>query len=122
MGANALDVPKETGRPVSMASSLTSDQATFVDEKNAEDKTISDTLSEKHAGSVADSAANRARAGTEDSKAAAVVTGGDAEDDAEYPSGFKLFFIIVALVLGVFLLALDMVGFSSSSMHPFFKK
>lgn len=34
--------------------------------------------------------------------------------DDEYPSGIKMFFIVLALVLSVFLLSLDMV-----SLHPF---
>lgn len=108
MGANALDVPKETGRPVSTASTL-SDQATVInDEKQTDEKTADDGLSEKGAGSVTEESG--ARPGTEDSKAA--VTGGadaDEDDGNEYPSGFKMFFILLALVLGVFLLALDMV-------------
>lgn len=98
MGANALDIPKETGRPVSMASTLTSDQATVINDE----KMGNDAASEKGAGSV--------RPGTEDSKAAVVRNdAGDGDDDNEYPSGLKMAFIVVALVLGIFLLALDMV-------------
>lgn len=32
-----------------------------------------------------------------------------ADEDVEYPTGFKMFFIVVALVMSIFLLSLDMV-------------
>lgn len=38
-------------------------------------------------------------------------TGGAGEEDIEYPKGVALTFIIVALVLSIFLVALDMVSF-----------
>jgi hypothetical protein len=40
------------------------------------------------------------------------VAGSNDPDDIEYPTGIKMFFIVVALVLSIFLLSLDMVCFA----------
>lgn len=40
------------------------------------------------------------------------VDGGDELSEDEYPSGIKMFFIVLALVLSVFLFSLDLVGHS----------
>lgn len=84
---NTLEVPREPG----WATSTTS---TLAGEDHALEKNIPDTSSVSgKAESDTEAAAEQAEEMSED----------------EYPSGTKLIFIVVALVLAIFLLALDMV-------------
>ncbi|KAF7554898.1 hypothetical protein G7046_g6689 [Stylonectria norvegica] len=79
----ALEVPAEHERAASAASTLRGDDV--VDEKKGDDEGTLD-------GDV----------GTDEQSE------GDELNDDEYPSGLKMFFIVIALVLSVFLLSLDM--------------
>ena len=79
---NALEVPKETEVAASSASTLRGDDE-VVQEK------VEDTPTEEE------------KETTEERE--------NVLNDDEYPSGLKMFFIVVALVLSVFLLSLDMV-------------
>ncbi|KAF5127878.1 putative efflux pump gsfJ [Metarhizium anisopliae] len=89
--ATGLAVPKGSDRNISSASTIAGDQ---VSEKanyssGSEDERRANNIQEKHddvSSTVAD----------------------DASDDIEYPSGIKMVFIVVALVMSVFLLSLDM--------------
>jgi hypothetical protein len=81
---SALDVPKGTERPVSTASTLRGEDA-MIEKK--EDGGLTD------GGETLD--------GTLESQ--------DEVDLSEYPSGMKMAFIVIALVLSIFLVALDMV-------------
>ncbi|KAH7163525.1 major facilitator superfamily domain-containing protein [Dactylonectria estremocensis] len=76
-----LEVPKGTERPVSTASTLRGEDIT--QEKKQDDGTTTD--------------------------GEATLDGTDDEIDlSEYPTGLKMFFIVLALVLSIFLVALDM--------------
>lgn len=90
---NGLDVPRDQERAVSTASTLHEEEIPSVlDEKvGQETDNGSDKASEK--------------ASKQDQE---LGIAGD-EPEQEYPSGFKMFFIVLALVLSVFLLSLDMV-------------
>lgn len=90
---NTLEVPREPG----WATSTTS---TLAGEDHALEKQIPDNSS---AGYKTESVNEKATDSPDELR----------ED--EYPKGAKLAFIVVALVLAIFLLALDMV--SSSSIH-----
>lgn len=91
--ATGLAVPKGSDRTISSASTIAGDQ---VSEKanyssGGEDESRANNLQEKLddvSSTVAD----------------------DVSDDTEYPSGIKMVFIVVALVMSVFLLSLDMVS------------
>lgn len=77
---NALEVPnKETEVAASSASTLRGDDE--VVQEKVEDSTVDETVEDA----------------------------GDLLNDDEYPSGLKMFFIVLALVLSVFLFSLDLV-------------
>ena len=88
MGANSLDIP----RPMSRGSTLAGSPMGTIKEK-----------SEAASTHDSDDATVRDEKDVE-------VADEPTEPDAEYPSGFKMLFIVVALVLSVFLLSLDMVS------------
>lgn len=92
-----LDVPQGTARPESTASTLRGEDA-MIEKK--EDGGMTD------GGETLD--------GTLESQ--------EEVDPNEYPSGMKMVFIVIALVLSIFLVALDMVGCHPhplSSMRPY---
>lgn len=90
---SALEVPRDHERPTSTASTVVNeDVPSVIDEKVGRDQ---DNASDK---------------GSETEKASKKdVEAGEEDDGVEYPSGLKMFFIVLALVLSVFLLSLDMV-------------
>lgn len=80
VSSNALEVPnKETEVAASSASTLRGDDE--VVQEKVEDSTVDETVEDA----------------------------GDLLNDDEYPSGLKMFFIVLALVLSVFLFSLDLV-------------
>lgn len=87
-----LEVPRDTDHTVSSASTLAGDHLSS-DEKVIEPRASGD---EKHEDSVKEQVQS------------------DELSEDEYPSGIKMVFIVVALVLSIFLLSLDMVRFK----HP----
>lgn len=87
-----LEVPKDSDRTVSSASTIAGDQ-----------------LSEKAAYlSGGDDEKQQDKQEKQDDVSSNAAT--DVPDDTEYPSGIKMFFIVVALVMSIFLLSLDMVS------------
>lgn len=93
MAANSDRRVPQDGEPASSSSSTLAD----------------DHVSEKAAGypsSVRDGGKTKDKRSKEDEVSSTAAA--DVADDVEYPSGIKLGFIVVALVLGVFLLSLDM--------------
>lgn len=89
-----LQVPRDSEPPASSASTLAGDR-----------------LSEKadpQPGSVHDGEDDVQQ---EKKDAVASAATADAVDDNEYPTGIKMVFIVIALVMSIFLLALDMVSF-----------
>ena len=91
MSANheSLAVPEDGSRPISSTTTLAGDAASRV--KKLQEKSAEDSESTSK---------------NEDSSNSGET---DEPEDTEYPSGFRLFFIVVALVMSVFLVALDMV-------------
>ncbi|OAA46137.1 Major facilitator superfamily domain, general substrate transporter [Metarhizium rileyi] len=84
--ATGLGVPKDSDRTISSASTIAGDQ---VSNKAAYLSGAESEKQEKHE----DVSSNAAT---------------DVADDIEYPSGLKMLFIVVALVMSIFLLSLDM--------------
>jgi hypothetical protein len=93
--ARGLEVPKDSGRTVSSASTIAGDQ---VSDKAAY---LSGGDDDKHDESLE-------KLEKQDEVASTAAT--EVPDEIEYPSGIKLLFIVVALVMSIFLLALDMVS------------
>ena len=87
--SESLAVYKDGSRPISSTTTLAGDAASRV--KKLQEKSPEDTESTSK---------------NEDSSNVGETV---EPDDTEYPSGFKLFFIVVALVMSVFLVSLDMV-------------
>lgn len=92
---NTLEVPREAGWATSTTSTLAGD------DHHTLEKNIPDTSS--------------ISGKTESDTEAAVKESPEPSED-EYPSGTKLVFIVVALVLAIFLLALDMVRASATPL------
>jgi hypothetical protein len=87
--SESLAVPKDGGRPISSTTTLAGDAASS--EKKLQEESPQDSES------------------TSKNENSSNVGEMDEPDDTEYPSGFKLFFIVVALVMSIFLVSLDMV-------------
>ncbi|KAK2594521.1 hypothetical protein QQS21_007802 [Conoideocrella luteorostrata] len=85
-----LPVPKDSEPPVSSASTLAGDHA----------------FEKKDYLSAGEDAVEDEKSGKQEDISSTAAT--DVPDDTEYPTGMKLFFIVVALVMSIFLLALDM--------------
>lgn len=92
--STGLEVPRESGRTVSSASTLAGEHIPVFDEKPA----YSSAGEEEHRDEKGDK--------TDDALSSAAT---DTPDDTEYPTGIKFAMIVVALVLSIFLIALDMV-------------
>lgn len=95
-----LEVPRDSDRTVSSASTIAGDQ---VSEKanylSGGEDNQHDEKQEKQ-DEVSSNAAT------------------DVADETEYPSGIKMVFIVVALVMSIFLLSLDMVSIPFSNHTP----
>ena len=100
---SSLEVPAEADLP---GEQLTSSASTLRGEPTPNEKTKDDTSANYAVSVTANSNAN-ANASKEENGSK---HGTDEPDDIEYPSGLKMFFIVLALVLSIFLLALDMVS------------
>jgi hypothetical protein len=98
---SSLDIPAEGDLP---GEQLASSASTLRGEATPNEE-IKDDHSASYAVSITANA--NANANKEDHGSN---HGMDETDDVEYPSGLKMFFIVLALVLSIFLLALDMVS------------
>ena len=91
----SLEVPRvDNGWAASTASTIAGEDLAHEKAHDASSSNGDDNLTEKTAQSIAPSHT-------------------DETPEAEYPSGMKMFFIVVALVFSIFLLALDMVRSST---------
>lgn len=85
---SSLDVPKDEQQPVSSASTVAAEPS-FIEK-------------------IDDTSARDSESITKDEDAGSANDAGE-PDDIEYPTGAKMFFIVVALVMSIFLLSLDQV-------------
>lgn len=99
--SSSLEVPQEYD-----GEQLASSASTLAGEPPINEKVKESGSSRHSAASISSNKKEEAAAGDGST---------DEPDDIVYPSGLKMFFIVVALVMSIFLLALDMV---STQLYP----